>query len=69
MIILFFFKGQVKSPILHNTKDAGSDCYVPYLSYYYVILGRGLGLWVGWKEGKEESQGSIPVYYEDCLKT
>ena len=35
-----------------------------------VILGGGLRLWVGWEEGKEEFQGgSIPVYYEACLKT
>ena len=35
-----------------------------------VILGGGLRLWVEWEEGKEESQGgSIPVYYEACLKT
>ena len=32
VIILFFFKGQVKSPILHNTKG-GSDFYVLYLSH------------------------------------
>ena len=55
VMILFFFKGQVKSPVLHNTN---------------VILGGGLRLWVGWEEGKEESQGgSIPVYYEAYLKT
>ena len=35
----------------------------------YVILGGGLGVWVGWGEGEEESQGYIPVYYEACLKT
>ena len=35
----------------------------------YVILGGGLGLWVGWGEGEEESQGSTPVYYEAGLKT
>ena len=29
----FFFKGQVKSPVLHNTRD-GSEFYVPYLSHY-----------------------------------
>ena len=29
----FFFKGQVKSPVLHNTSD-GSKFYVPYLSHY-----------------------------------
>ena len=28
----------------------------------------GLGLWVGWEEGEEESQGSIPAYYEACLR-
>ena len=33
MMILFFFKGQVKSPILHNIRD-GSEFYVPYLSHY-----------------------------------
>ena len=64
-----FFKGQVKSLILHNTRD-GSEFYVPYLSYYTVcILGGGLRLCVGWGEGEEESHGSTPVYYEACLKT
>ena len=29
----FFFKGQVKSPVLHNTRD-GSEFYVPYISHY-----------------------------------
>ena len=29
----FFFKGQVKFPVLHNTRD-GSEFYVPYLSHY-----------------------------------
>ena len=29
----FFYKGQVKSPILRNTRD-GSKFYVPYLSHY-----------------------------------
>ena len=33
VMILFFFKGQVKSPILHYTRD-GSEFYVPYLSHY-----------------------------------
>ena len=31
-------------------------------------LGGGLGLWVGWEEGEEESQGSIPAYYLSLLK-
>ena len=29
----FFFKGQVKPPTLHNTRDR-SEFYVPYLSHY-----------------------------------
>ena len=33
ILFLFFYKRQVKSPILHNTKD-GSEFYVPYLSHY-----------------------------------
>ena len=33
MILSFFYKGQVKSPILHNTRD-GSEFYIPYLSHY-----------------------------------
>ena len=32
-VIIFFLKGQVKSPILHNTGN-GSELYVPYLSHY-----------------------------------
>ena len=31
--IFIFYKGQVKSPILHNTRD-GSEFYVLYLSHY-----------------------------------
>ena len=33
VMILLFFKGQVKSPVLHNTRD-GSEFYVPYISHY-----------------------------------
>ena len=33
VMILFCFKGQVKSPVLHNTRD-GSEFYVPYISHY-----------------------------------
>ena len=33
VMILFIFKGQVKSPVLHSTRD-GSEFYVPYLSHY-----------------------------------
>ena len=40
-----------------------------FLTFHTICnLGGGLGLWVGWEEGKEESQGSIPAYYETCLK-
>ena len=69
VMILFFFKGQVKSPILHKHKGwVRVLCSLPFT--LYVILGGGLQLWVGWEEGKEESQGgSIPVYYEAFLKT
>ena len=31
--VMILFKGQVKSPILHNIRD-GSKFYVPYLSHY-----------------------------------
>ena len=68
VMILFFFKGQVKSPVLHNKGWVRVLCSLPFA--LCVILGGGLRLWVGWEEGKEESQGgSIPVYYEACLKT
>ena len=33
MILFFYYKGQVKSPILLNTRD-GSEFYFPYLSHY-----------------------------------
>ena len=53
----FFFKRWVRV-----------QCSLPFA--LYVILGGGLRLWLGEEEGKEESQGgSIPVYYETCLKT
>ena len=53
--------------ILSFFKDRSSLQYLPFA--LYVILGGGLRLWLG-EEGKEESQGgSIPVYYETCLKT
>ena len=32
-MILLFFKGQVKSAIVHNTRDE-SEFYVPYFSHY-----------------------------------
>ena len=33
ILFLNYYKGQVKSPILHNTRD-GSEFYIPYLSHY-----------------------------------
>ena len=38
IFLIFFYKGQVKSPILHNTRD-GSDSTFPL----YVILGEDFG--------------------------
>ena len=64
-MILFFFKGQVKSPIFHNTRDGQSSMFLTFRTI--CNLGGGLGLWVGWEEGEEESQG-MPAYYEACLK-
>ena len=65
VMILFSFKGQVKSLILHNTRDE-SEFYVPLFSQMYNI-GGGLRHWVGWEEEEEEFQGSILAYYEACL--
>ena len=39
VMILFFFKRQVKSPVLHNTRD-GSEFYVPYLCTICNFRGR-----------------------------
>ena len=30
VMTLFFFKGQVKSPILHNTRDGSDICSIPF---------------------------------------
>ena len=66
-MILLFFKGQVKSPIF-ITQGVGQSCM--FLTFRTLCnLGGGLGLWVGWEEGEEESQGSMPAYYETRLKT
>ena len=54
---MFINKGQVKPPILHNTRDC-SEFYVPYLShsiYLKHFSGGEFGLWVKWEEGEEES--------------
>ena len=59
----FFFKGQFKSPILH-THNGWVSVPSSLTFALYVILGGGLQLWVGWEEGKEESQGgSLPVSF------
>ena len=36
VMILFFFKGQVKSPIFHNIRD-GSEFYVPHKGWVRVL--------------------------------
>ena len=60
MILFFFFflrTGQVSNTSLH-------------MGWVRVLCSLPFALRVGWEEGKEESQGgSIPVYYEACLKT
>ena len=66
-MIFFIFKGQVNFQYFITQGMGQSSCSLPFA--LYLILGRGLRLWVGWEEGKEESQGGfIPVYYEACLK-
>ena len=61
--IFFFFKGQIKPPILHNTRDGSEFMFLTLRTK--VTSGRGLGDWVGLGEREEESH----VYYEACLKT
>ena len=69
VIILFFFLKVRSSLQYFITQGMGQSSM--FLTFpLYVILGGGLRLWIGWEEGKEESQdGSIPVYYEAFLKT
>ena len=69
MIILSFLKDRSSHQYFITQGMGQSLCSLPYA--LYKILGGGLGLWAGWGEGEgeEESQGSIPVYYEACLKT
>ena len=53
-MILFFFKGQVKSPILHNTRDGSEFIFLLTLRIACNFRGRTWGLdRVG--EGEEES--------------
>ena len=68
----FFFLKDRSSLQYFITQGMGqSSMFRTFLPFaLYVILGGGLRLWLGWEEGKEEFQGgSIPVYYETCLKT
>ena len=71
VMILFFFFFKDRSSLQYFITQGWVRvlCSLPFA--LYVILGGGLRLWLGWEEGKEESQGgSIPVvYYETCLKT
>ena len=63
-----FVKGQVNFQYFITQGMGQSSMFLTFRTI--LILGRGLRLWVGWEEGKEESQGGfIPVYYEACLKT
>ena len=66
VMILFFFIKDRSSLQYFITQGMGQSSM---FHTFHTILGGGLRLWVGWEEGKGESQGSIPVYYEACLKT
>ena len=57
-MILFFFKGQVMFPVLHNTRD-GSEFYVPYLRTISNFRGRTSALGRG--------KGGIPGRLHTCL--
>ena len=62
-MILFFFK----SLQYFITQGMGQSSM--FLTFRTTCnFGGRLGLWVGWEEGEEESQGSMPDYYEACLK-
>ena len=68
VMILFFLKDRSSLQYFIITQGMGQRlCSLPYA--LHVILGEGLGLWVGWGKGEEEFQGSIPVYYEAFFKT
>ena len=62
MIPSSFFKFFLKdrSSLQYFITQGMGQSSLPYT--LYVILGGGLGVWVGWGEGEEESQGYIPVY-------
>ena len=68
-MIFFFFKKDRSSLQYFIAQGMGQKSM--FLTFRTICnLGGGLGLWVGWEEGEEESQGgSMPVYYEACLKT
>ena len=57
----FFIKDRSSLQYFITQRMGQCLCSLPFA--LYVILGGGHRLWVGWEEGKEESQGgSIPVY-------
>ena len=61
VVILFFLKDRSSLQYFVTQWMGQSSMFLPFT--LYVILGGGLWLWVGWEEGKEESQGgSIAVY-------
>ena len=66
VMILFFLKDR-SSLQYFITQGMGQSSM--FHTFHSICKG-GLRLWVGWEEGKEEFQGgSIPFYYEACLKT
>ena len=66
-MILFFLKDRSSLQYFITQGMGQSSMFLTFCTI--CNLGGGLGLWVGWEEGEEESQGSIPAYYEACLKT
>ena len=63
--MIFFFLKDRSSLQYFITQEMGQSSM--YLTFRTICnLGR---TWVGWEEGEEESQGSMPDYYEACLKT
>ena len=67
MILLFFLKDSASLQYFKTQEMGQSSMFLTFRTI--CNLGGGLGLWVGWEEGEEESQGSMPAYYEACLKT
>ena len=67
VIILLFLKDRSSLQYFITQGMGQSSMFLTFRTLYN--LGGGLGLWVGWEEGEEESQGSMSAYYEACLKT